>query len=74
MRRLIQGSLQQWQFVFIFAAVIFTVTNLFYVAFGTGVEQSWNKMQPQNVTEMQNVTETSINDDEINQTATSRNK
>ena len=39
-----QGSLAQWQTVFFMSAGIYLVTDVFYVIFGTGVEQSWNKL------------------------------
>jgi hypothetical protein len=40
----LQGSLAQWQTVFFLSAGIYFSTDLFYVIFGTGVEQPWNKM------------------------------
>jgi len=61
--------LQQWRIVFISSALIFTIANLFYVAFGTAVEQPWNKMQLLNANEMRTVPATSTNDDEIDQTS-----
>ena len=36
--------LSQWQTMFYIAAGIYAGTNLFYVIFGTGVEQPWNKI------------------------------
>jgi len=38
-----EGSVQQWQVVFFITAAVYTVTNLFFVIFGTGEEQSWNR-------------------------------
>lgn len=39
-----QGSLDQWQTVFFLSAGIYAATDLFYVIFGTGVEQPWNQL------------------------------
>lgn len=39
------GSIDQWQTVFFLSAGIYALTNLFYVIFGTGVEQPWNKLK-----------------------------
>ena len=36
--------MSQWQTVFFLSAGIYFSTDLFYVIFGTGVEQPWNKM------------------------------
>lgn len=40
-----QEVLSQWQTMFFIAAGVYGVTNLFYVIFGTGVEQPWNKLE-----------------------------
>ena len=42
-----QGSLSQWQIVFFITAGIYTFTNLVFVIFGTGKEQSWNHRESQ---------------------------
>ena len=46
----VQGSLAQWQTVFFLSAGIYAATDLFYVIFGTGVEQPWNKLSVPSVT------------------------
>jgi len=38
-----EGSVSQWQIAFFLTAAIYTLTNLFYLVFGTGVEQPWNQ-------------------------------
>ena len=43
-----QGSIVQWRIVFILSALIYTVTNLFYVFFATGEEQEWNRSEKRN--------------------------
>jgi len=40
-----EGSVSQWQIVFFITAGIYTLNNLFYLVFGTGVEQPWNQKQ-----------------------------
>jgi hypothetical protein len=36
--------LAQWQTVVFLLAGIYIATNAFYLIFGTGIEQSWNKL------------------------------
>jgi len=38
-----EGSVSQWQIVFFITAGIYTLANLFYLVFGTSVEQPWNQ-------------------------------
>ncbi|KAI9555355.1 hypothetical protein GHT06_017871 [Daphnia sinensis] len=38
-----QGSVDQWRIVFLLTAVVYVLTNSFYVAFATGEEQQWNR-------------------------------
>ena len=38
-----QQDLEHWQTVFYIAASVYVVGNSFFLLFGSGVEQSWNK-------------------------------
>lgn len=37
-------SLKEWQTIFLISAGIYIAANIFYLIFGTGVEQPWNRV------------------------------
>jgi hypothetical protein len=41
----LQQDLPHWQTVFFISAAVYAAGNTFFLIFGTGVEQSWNKIE-----------------------------
>ena len=42
----LQQDLEHWQIVFYIAAAVYIAGNTFFLIFGRGEEQSWNKIDP----------------------------